>query len=76
MIRFSIDLAMSLSSVNPAFSLFWNRPELQRWCQGELLTFISILNACTKPSALCTARPAMVMLLFGLSELGPARTLE
>ena len=35
-LRFSVHLAMNLSSVDPAFSVFWNRQELRRWCQGEL----------------------------------------
>jgi hypothetical protein len=36
-VRFSVHLAMNLTSMDPGFSLFWNRPELRRWCQGELL---------------------------------------
>lgn len=66
-IRISVHFAMNLSSVNHALSLFWNCPKQQRWCQSELLTFILILNACAIPFVLCTAIPAMVILL---SELG------
>jgi hypothetical protein len=32
-VRFSVHLAKNLSSVDPGFSLFWNRQELRRWCQ-------------------------------------------
>lgn len=36
-LRFSAHLAMNFASVDQSFSLFWNRQELHRWCQGELL---------------------------------------
>jgi hypothetical protein len=34
-VRFSVHLAMNLTSLDPDFSMFWNRQELGRWCQGE-----------------------------------------
>lgn len=37
-VRFSVHLAMNVSSVDPAFSLLWIHEELRSWVQGELLT--------------------------------------